>query len=77
MKTRGGAVMTDCAMGAFAVGDEGDLLAVLERSAEVDRTFLPDRSNTELYRRFYDERMSVVKGMKEVFSTLKGMGGLR
>ena len=77
MKTRGGAVMTDCAMGAFAVGDESDLLAVLERSAEVDRTFLPDRANTELYRRFYDERMSVVKGMKEVFSTLKGMGGLR
>ena len=77
MKTRGGAVMTDCAMGAFAVGHEGDLLAVLERSAEVDRTFLPDRANTELYRRFYGERTSVVKGMKEVFSTLKGMGGLR
>ena len=77
MKTRGGAVMTDCAMGAYAVGDEDDLLAVLERSAEVDRIFLPDRVNTELYRRFYGERTSVVKGMKEVFHTLKGMSGLR
>ena len=77
MKTRGGAVMTDCAMGAYAVGDEKDLLAVLERSAEVDRTFSPDRANTELYRRFYGERMSVVKGMKGVFGTLKGMSGLR
>ena len=59
------------------VGDEKDLLAVLERSAEVDRTFSPDRANTELYRRFYGERMSVVKGMKGVFGTLKGMSGLR
>ena len=77
MRTRGGAVMTDCAMGAYAVGDENDLLAVLERSAEVDRTFRPDEKNTDLYRRFYDERMSVVKGMKGVFHTLKGMSGLR
>ena len=77
MRTRGGAVMTDCAMGAYAVGDEDDLLAVLERSAEVDRTFRPDEKNTGLYRRFYDERISVVKGMKGVFHTLKGMSGLR
>ena len=69
--------MTDCAMGAYAVGDEEDLLAVLERSAEVDRTFQPDERNTDLYRRFYDERMSVVKGMKGVFHTLKGMNRLR
>ena len=73
----GGAVMTDCAMGAFAVGDERDLLSVLEKSAEVDRTFHPDEANTGLYRRFYTERMSVVKGMKDVFGTLKAMGGLR
>ena len=77
MRTRGGAVMTDCAMGAFAVGDERDLLSVLEKSAEVDRTFHPDEANTGLYRRFYVERMSVVKGMKDVFGTLKAMGGLR
>ena len=77
MKTRGGAVMTDCAMGAFAVGDETDLRSLLESSVEVDRTFQPDERNTDLYRRFYDERMSVVKGMKGVFHTLKGMNGLR
>ena len=48
-----------------------------EKSAEVDRTFHPDEANTGLYRRFYTERMSVVKGMKDVFGTLKAMGGLR
>ena len=77
MKTRGGAVMTDCAMGAFAVGDEHDLLEALGNATEVDRSFKPDEGNTSLYRRFYDERMSVIKGMKGVFGTLKGMNGLR
>ena len=77
MKTRGGAVMTDCAMGAYAVGDEKDLLEALGNVAEVDRRFEPDSGNTKLYRRFYDERISVLEGMKGVFSTLKGMGGLR
>lgn len=77
MKTRGGAVMTDCAMGAYAVGDEKDLAKALSDVVEVDRRFEPDQRNTEAYRGFYDDRMSVIKGMKGVFGTLKGMTGLR
>lgn len=71
MKTHGGAVMTDCAMAQYAVGDSEDLMGSLRRLSQQDREFVPDRENTRLYREFYDTRASVINGMKGVFSTLK------
>ena len=73
MKTRGGAVLTDCAMGAHAVGDFPDLVGKLSEAAEVDRSFFPDEGRTSLYRSLYDDRRRVMKGMMPVFSVLKGM----
>ncbi len=73
MKTRGGAVLTDCAMGAHAVGDFPDLVAKLSESAEVDRSFSPDGGRTRLYRSLYEDRRRVMKGMMPVFPVLKGM----
>lgn len=74
MRTRGGAVMTDCIMAANAVGDVSDLMGALEGVAEVDREFVPDRGNTLIYRRYLDARRDVMNGMKGVFGTLKSMG---
>lgn len=77
MRTRGGAVMTDCDMGAYAVGDADDLVSRISESVEVARSFEPDADNTAAYRRFYEDRTAVVKGMKGVFGTLKSMSRVR
>lgn len=74
MRTRGGAVMTDCVTAAYAVGDVPDLLSRLSEEVEVDVRFTPDPENTALYRSYYGMRGSVMEGMKGVFSTLKSMG---
>lgn len=73
MKTHGGAVMTDCAMAAYAAGDSKDMMADLRGLAEMDRVFVPNTENTKTYREFYDARKSVINGMKGVFGTLKGL----
>ena len=68
MKTRGGAMMTDCAMAAYAAGDIDDLLRILDENTEVDRSFDPRAENTEMYRNMYDTRMSIISGgMSQVF----------
>lgn len=77
MRTRGGAVMTDCAMAAYAVGDVDDLLETICGATEVEKRFPPNQENVRLYREFYQRRLSVMEGMKGVFGTLKGMNGLR
>lgn len=77
MRNAGGAISTDCIMGAYAVGDIPDLGSSLADVVEVDREFIPDSEVTDLYRRFQDYRISVVDGMKGVFGILKSMGGLR
>ena len=75
MKTRGGAVLTDCAMAAFAVGDSDDLLSVLSDAAEIDRCFSPDSDSTALYRDMYRRRRLVMRDMMPVFGTLRDMAG--
>ncbi len=77
MKTRGGAVLTDCATAAYAVGDVPDIVEAMGKVTEVDRSFEPDEENTRTYRRLYDDRSSVMEKMKEVFPILKGMNGVR
>lgn len=76
MQTRGGAVLTDCAMAAYAAGDCTDLVGNLSDAALVDRSFSPDPSRNRLYRNLYERRREVMSGMMPVFSTLKGMGRL-
>ncbi len=77
MKTRGGAVLMDCVMGAHAVGDVEDMRYVLESMVDVDRRFSPSSDNTRVYREHYDSRKIILDNMKGVFPTLKGMGLIR
>lgn len=73
-ETRGGAVLTDCIMGAYATGHIPDLNKGVENLAIPDRTFSPDSKNTELYRRCYGIRENGLKeGMRGVFSTLRSL----
>ena len=77
MKTRGGAVMTDCVTAAYAVGDVSDILDAMGAVTEVDRSFTPNKANTEIYRESYKARSVVMDGMKGVFPVLKGMNSIR
>lgn len=77
MKTRGGAVMTDCVTAAYAVGDVSDILDAMGSVTEVDRSFTPNRANTHVYRESYKARSVVMDGMKGVFPVLKGMNSIR
>ncbi len=73
MRNSGGAVLTDCAMGAYAVGDMDDLIGTLSDVAVIDRSFSPNPENTRLYRDMYEARLEVMAGMRSVFPTLKRM----
>lgn len=77
MKTHGGAVMTDCATAAYAVGDVDSITGALKHVTAVDRTFSPNPDNTASYRSLYGSRTAMIEGMKGVFPILKMMGGIR
>ena len=74
MKTRGGALVTDCVMGSHAAGGVSDLDSGIRGLATVDRSFVPDSDNTQFYRRVYGLRENALKeGMKGVFGTLRSL----
>lgn len=77
MKTHGGAVMTDCAMAAYSVGDLESIAGALESVTELDSVYVPNHENTVAYRGFHNARTEVIVGMKGVFATLKGLNRLR
>ena len=71
MKVSGGAVLTDCIFGAYAVGDCTDLLSVLKSVVELDRSFEPSADNHQIYTSYAKHRRDMLKdGMKMVFSEL-------
>lgn len=65
MRTKGGAVMTDCMMGAYAVGDAPDLVGLLKEHVVPDRSFSPDPERTALYRRMFEARERIIEGAAE------------
>ena len=71
MKVSGGAVMTDCIMGAYAVGDHDNLKDALKFISVLDRSFDYSVENNERYRSYAKQRRIILEnGMKEVFSEL-------
>ncbi|MGN0466897.1 MAG: FGGY-family carbohydrate kinase [Lachnospiraceae bacterium] len=72
LKTAQGAVMTNAAAAAYAVGDIDDLKAVFEKNLVVKDTFEPIEENTKYYRKVYELRNQLVhQDMKNVFRTLQ------
>lgn len=71
MKISGGAVLTDCIFGAYAVGDCTDLHDALDSVAELDRSFEPSADNHKMYVSCAEHRRNMLEcGMKKVFSEL-------
>ena len=74
LKTAEGAVMTNAAAAAYAVGDVTDLKQVFERNLDIRREFAPRAEKTEFYRKMYQMRKSLMSDhMKQVFSALHKM----
>lgn len=74
LKTAEGAVMTNAAAAAFAVGDIQDLKTVFEKNMEIRREFSPNPEREVLYRNMYQLRKDMInRDLKHVFSALHDM----
>ena len=72
LETAEGAVLTDAAAAAYAVGDIGDLKAVFEKNLKVKEIYKPRTENTHKYRRIYEQQKKLIReDMRQAFRTLK------
>lgn len=73
-KNAGGAVLTNCILGAYAIGDQEDVVKTLEDNIEQDAHYEPDAQLSARYRRLYELRTTLVReDMKAAFSRLVAM----
>lgn len=71
LKNAQGAVFTDAAVAAYAVGDIKDLKEVFRKNMEIKEVYHPKRENTKYYRQVYElQRKLIGKDMKQAFTTL-------
>lgn len=74
LKNAGGAVVTNCLFGAYALGHITDIRAALMDNLEIKRLYHTDRENHEFYEKQYQFRDKLIRqDMREVFRTLKMM----
>lgn len=73
-KNAGGAVLTNCIIGSYAVGDTDDVKAALAANIELDARYSPDESLTKRYRELFEMRNELVRvDMKAAFHRLVNM----
>lgn len=73
-KNAGGAVLTNCILAAYAVGDAKDIREVLAANIVRDAEYAPDPKLTARYRTLFDMRNTLVReDMKTAFSRLVAM----
>ncbi len=73
-RNAGGAVLTNCIVAAYAVGDAPDIRQVLSDNIERDAEYAPDPALNARYRTLYDMRQKLVReDMKAAFSRLVAM----
>lgn len=71
LKNAQGAVLTNAATAAYAVGDLEDLKGVFEKNLEIKDVYESDEKHTEYYRNVYNlQRKLVCRDMKDTFATL-------
>lgn len=72
LKTAEGAVLTDAAAAAYAVGDIDDLKAVFEKNLVVKDVYEPDPASTAFYRDTYERQRRLIReDMQTVFEGLQ------
>ena len=73
LKNAGGAVVTNCIVGAHALGDIADVKAALADSLEIKRIYHTDEANHAFYAGQYALQNGLVKQMEQAFHTLKAL----
>ncbi len=74
LQNAGGAVVTNCLFGAYALGEIADIKAALKENLETQRLYQPNEALHSFYQRQYTARQKLVKhDMKFAFHTLKEM----
>ena len=77
LETAEGAVLTDAAAAAYAVGDIGDLKTAFENNLKVKETYKPRPENTVKYRKIYDMQKTLIrKDMSQAFRVMKEITAL-
>lgn len=72
LQNAGGAIVTNCLFGAYALGNITDIKQALKEHLEVKQLYYTDQKNHDFYREQYKIREKLVKqDMKQVFHTLK------
>lgn len=72
LKKAGGALMTDIAVAAYAVGDISDLKGSLDIWLETKKEYTPNPENTKYYREIYEMQNKLVReDMRTAFATLE------
>lgn len=68
----GGAIVTDCTVGAYAAGDLSDIKAAVTRNFAIRKTYHTNEQNQKFYRERYALQKKLVKqDMNGAFSTLQ------
>ena len=63
LRVAGGAVPTNCIVAAYGAGDIADLKQALQRQLAVHKTFGPNKDNTAMYRRQYEQRRRILQAL--------------
>ena len=73
-KNAGGAVLTNCIVASYAVGDTLDICEALSANIAQDAQYTPDAKHSARYRKLFDMRNTLVrKDMKAAFHRLVAM----
>lgn len=68
----GGAIVTDCTVGAYAVGDIPDIQSAVTKNFAISKTYHTNETNREFYRgRYTLQKKLVKKELSEAFDTLQ------
>lgn len=74
LETLGGAVLTNCILGAYAVGQIKDLRGALENCIKVKRQYQPDKQHYGFYRNQFALQQKLIRvDMQQAFNTLNSM----
>ncbi len=74
LQNAGGAVLTDCTVAAYAVGDLDNVTDALKENLEVKKLYQINEENHDFYRQQYSLQKKLVKqDLKEAFHTLKSI----
>ncbi|MCY6485523.1 FGGY family carbohydrate kinase [Clostridium aestuarii] len=66
LETSGGAVVTNCIIGAYAVGAVSDLKEALSSNIKITNKYIPNSTNTSIYKKQYQVKNDILDILKKI-----------